>query len=280
MPNPAPTVRLRRLASELVQLRRSANLKRDDVVRLTGINMATVYRIESAKTRPQPRTLRSLLDVYGVDEKKRVELLAILKDAGERGWLQSSLGLPEQYATYIQFESEARRLLNYESLFVPGLLQTEGYARAVIQGTDPSASDTEVEERVAARLERQALMASRSVELLAIADEAALRRSVGGTRTMRAQIRRLLAVADEPNITFQVIPFEAGAHTGMTGGFVVMKFPEGMPDVIYMEHLTSDHFLEQEADTCRYNLSFNGLQAIAASQKETQVLLSKILPHK
>jgi transcriptional regulator with XRE-family HTH domain len=124
-----PTVRLRRLAAELRSLRTSSGLTRDEIVERTGINVATLYRIEHARVRPQTRTLRTLLDLYGVEGAHQDELIALLRDARQRGWLHAYQSvLPEQYTTYIGFEGEARGVWNYESLFVPGLVQTEDYA--------------------------------------------------------------------------------------------------------------------------------------------------------
>ena len=120
-----PTVRLRRLAAELRSLRASSGLTRDDVVERTGINVATMYRIEHARVRPQTRTLRTLLDLYGVERDTQTELVALLRDARERGWLHAYQSeLPEQYMTFIGFEGEAESAWNYESLLIPGLLQT------------------------------------------------------------------------------------------------------------------------------------------------------------
>jgi transcriptional regulator with XRE-family HTH domain len=163
-----PTVRLRRLAAELRSLRTSSGLTRDEIVERTGINVATLYRIEHARVRPQTRTLRTLLDLYGVEEAHQGELTALLRDARQRGWLHAYQSvLPEQYTTYIGFEGEARGVWNYESLFVPGLLQTEDYARAVIRGGYPSASHDEVERRVRVRMERQNVLRGESpLELL------------------------------------------------------------------------------------------------------------------
>lgn len=141
-----PTVRLRRLAAELRSLRTSSGLTRDEIVERTGINVATLYRIEHARVRPQTRTLRTLLDLYGVEGAHQDELIALLRDARQRGWLHAYQSmLPEQYTTYIGFEGEARGVWNYESLFVPGLVQTEDYARAVIGGGFPSVSCDEIE---------------------------------------------------------------------------------------------------------------------------------------
>ena len=129
---PPPTLRLRRLAAELGRLRADAGLTREEVASRTGINEATLYRLEVAKARPQARTLVALLDLYGVtDAAHRAELQALAKQSDEQSWLQSfPPDLPEAYTTYIAFEGEAQSLLNYECLFIPGLLQTEDYARA------------------------------------------------------------------------------------------------------------------------------------------------------
>src|SRR6266566_1527701 len=207
-----PTVRLRRLAAELRTLRASAGLTQDQVGERTGINVATLYRIEHARVRPQTRTLRTLLDLYGADQELQADMIDLLRDARQRGWLHAYQSeLPELYTTYIGFEGEARSVWNYESLFVPGLLQTEDYARAVIRGGLPTADRDEVEHRVTARMERQDLLRNDNpLELWAIVDEAALRRQVGGDDVMRAQLGHILDTAELPHVTFQVIPFDVG----------------------------------------------------------------------
>lgn len=151
----APTVRLRRLAAEPRSLRTSSGLTRDEIVERTGINVATLCRIEHARVRPQTRTLRTLLALYGVEGAHQDELIALLRDARQRGWLHDYQSvLPEQYTTYIGFEEEARGVWNHESLFVPGLVQTGNYARAVIGGGFPSVSCDEIERRVQRRRAR------------------------------------------------------------------------------------------------------------------------------
>jgi transcriptional regulator with XRE-family HTH domain len=238
-----PTARLRRLAAELRSLRASSGLTRDEVVERTGINVATMYRIEHARVRPQTRTLRTLLDLYGVEKDQQTELVALLRDARERGWLHAYQSeLPEQYMNFIGFEGEARSSWNYESLFVPGLLQMEDYARAVIRGGSPTASREEIERRVEVRMERQDVLRSDSpLELWGIVDEAALRRQVGGRDVMRAQLRHLLAAAELPNVTFQVITFDAGAHAGMPGSFVFLQFTdEAIPHVVYVDSMAGE----------------------------------------
>src|SRR5215469_10458263 len=158
---PTPTLRLRRLAAELRRLRAGVGLTREEVTERTGINEATLYRLEVAKARPQTRTLMALLELYGVtDEDHRAELLALARQSDEQSWLRSFPSeLPEAYTTYISFEAEARSLLNYECLFVPGLLQTEDYARAALQRGMPAATKEEIGRLVEARMSRQAVLA-------------------------------------------------------------------------------------------------------------------------
>ena len=274
-----PTVRLRRLAAELRTLRTSSGLTRDAVVERTGINVATLYRIEHARVRPQTRTLRTLLDLYGADEQQQADLVALLRDARQRGWLHAYQSeLPEQYTTYIGFEGEARSVWNYESLFVPGLLQTEDYARAVIRAGLPSASRDDIEPRVEVRMQRQDVLRNDNpLELWGIVDEAALRRQVGGRAVMHAQLSHLLEASELPNITLQVIPFSVGAHAGMPGSFVFMQFTEAsIPDVIYLDSMAGDLFLEAEADVRRYRLAFEHLRAVAVSPDASRALVTAL----
>ncbi|MBQ1076068.1 helix-turn-helix transcriptional regulator [Micromonospora sp. C31] len=262
-----PTVRLRRLAAELRSLRTAAGLTRDEVSEQTGINPATLYRIETAKVRPQRRTLMAMLDKYGVtDEDKRSELIALSRQAAQLGWLQAyESELPELYTTYISFEAEARSVRNYESLFVPGLLQTENYARAVIRGVLPLATDADVQARVEARMQRQeSLRKAEPLRLWAILDEAVLHRLTGGPAVMAEQLDALVSAAGQPNVTLQVIPFTSGAHAGMPGSFVVMDFPDPAdPALVYVDSMAGDLFLEREADVRRYTSTFEHLRATA-----------------
>lgn len=274
-----PTVRLRRLAAELRRLRSASELSREQVSEQTDVNEGTLYRLETARARPQRRTLVALLDLYQVGKPLRDDLIELARTADGQGWLRPYHSeLPEEYAAYISFEAEARSVRNYESLFVPGLLQTEDYARAVIAGTLPMASPTEVEQRVQARMERQELLtAERRLELWAIVDEAALRRTVGGVHVMQAQLRHLIEAADQPNVTFQVIPFGAGAHPGMPGSFVYMEFGEPTdPELVYVDTLAGDLFLEADADLRRYSQMFNHLRASALSPAQTTDMISTI----
>jgi len=274
-----PSVRLRRLAAQLRELREECGMTQEDVSERTGKDRSTLYRLENAQQRPQRSTLIQLLDLYRVEEPRRGELLGLLREAGQRGWLQQYRSeLPEVYADYIGFEEEARSMSNYESLFIPGLLQTEGYIRALLHGTWPHAPGDEVEKRVTARLERQALLnRDDPPRLWAIMDEAAVRRLVGGRQVMHAQLDRLREAATWPNVTIQVIPFDAGSHPGMDGSFIVLEFPDPADQsIVYTESAAGSLFLEEEAEIRRYILMFEHLRAAALRPDESVSLLATV----
>src|SRR5262249_7840301 len=176
------------------------------------------------------------------------------------------------------FESEARSVRNYESLFVPGLLQTEGYTRAVVTASLPSTSESEVQQRVETRIQRQqAITKDDPLKLWAIVDEAALHREVGGPQVMADQLRRLADMARQPHITFQVLPFKVGAHPGMYGAFAVMDFPHAAdPELVYIENMAGALFLEKEADVRRYAENFDQLRAAALNPADSRRLVARL----
>lgn len=277
---PAPTLRLRRLAAELRGLRAAASLTREEVAERTGINEATLYRIEVAKARPQARTLTALLDLYGVtDTDRRAELAALARKSGEESWLQSfPAELPEPYTTYISFEGEARSLLNYECLFIPGLLQTEDYARAALQRGMPTATSDDIARLVAARMSLEAALTREPpLRLWTIVDEAALHRPVGGTAVMRTQLEQLTEASHQPHITLQVIPYDVGGHPGMSGSFVVLQFADApASDVVYIETQAGDLFLESDTDVARFGVIFEHLRALALPPEASQALITSV----
>ncbi|GAB3975463.1 helix-turn-helix transcriptional regulator [Plantactinospora veratri] len=274
-----PTVRLRRLAAELRALRHDAGLTREDVAERTHMNPATLWRLETARARPQRRTLLGLLDVYGVaDLERRLELVDLAKDAGQLGWLQAYEDqLPDEYSTYISFESEAQSVRNYESLFVPGLLQTEAYARAVTAGLLPDGTADEVERRVEARLKRQeSISKAEPLKVWAILDEGVLHRKVGGMEVMRDQLQHLAKLTKLPNITVQVLPYEVGAHPGMYGAFAIMGFPDPADsDLVYIENRVNALFLERDSDIASYTDLFEHLRAAALNPAASVRLIAR-----
>lgn len=273
------TVRLRRLAGTLRALRREATLTRDNAAEKTGLNPVTLWRIETAKVRPHRRNLLALLDLYGVtDEKRRSALVELSHDADQVGWLQQYENeLTEQYLAYVSFESEARSVRNYESLFVPGLLQTEAYARAILTGVVPLATEREVEHRTRVRMQRQAVLRRDDpLQLWAVIDEAALHRMVGGLPVMREQLEALVVMARMPHVTLQVIPFGAGAHPGMPGSFVILDFPDPADrELVHVDGMTSAQFLERESEIRHFTLTFQHLVASALNLADSMALLHR-----
>ncbi|WP_204449235.1 helix-turn-helix domain-containing protein [Actinokineospora baliensis] len=274
-----PTVRLRRLAAELRRLRGEAGMTREEVSERTGINSVTLYRIESAKARPQGRTLAAMLSLYEVDADLRAQLVALSKDASKQGWHQPFYSeLPDEYTAYISFEAEARSTRNYESLFIPGMLQTEDYARGVVRGVLPQHSPEDHETRVRARIARQTrLTGDKPLNFWAIIDEAALHRVVGSPEVMAAQCKHLAEVAVLPHVTLQVLPYSIGAHPGMPGSFVLLDFPDPMDtDLIYIETMGGDLFLESDEDVHRFSYFFDNLRALALGPTDSLALVAEL----
>ncbi|GAB6900426.1 helix-turn-helix domain-containing protein [Kineosporia succinea] len=266
-----PTVRMRRLASELRRLRGAAGMSREDVAGRTDINVATLYRLETAKGRPQRRTLTSLLELYQVAPEERDALFALLKAAGEKGWVQPYAGsIPEEYSMYIQLESEAASVRNYESLLIPGLLQTAGYIRSSSAGQMPLMPADQIDLQAKIRVGRQDLLTrSNPLALWAIVDEAVLHRVVGGPDVMRDQFEHLLSMMELPNVTFQVVPFSAGSHVGMLGSFSLLDFPDPDPTVACVETMAGSMFRETEDEVRACTVAFDHLRATAASPAES-----------
>jgi Domain of unknown function (DUF5753) len=193
---------------------------------------------------------------------------------------RSAPARPEAYTTFFLFESKATTLLNYEALFVPGLLQTEDYARAMYRGAAPTATKDELSRLVEARMSRQAVLTRETpLRLWTIVDEAAVHRPVGGPDVMAAQLDHLAESATElPHVTFQVIPYDVGAHPGMTASFAVLQFGGEPPtgDVVYHESQTGDLFLENETDVRRFIAIFEHLRAMALPPEQSAKLLLRI----
>jgi transcriptional regulator with XRE-family HTH domain len=278
-PRNPPTVRMRRLASELRRLRGAAKMSREDVAAKTDINVVTLYRLETAKGRPQRRTMTTLLDIYDVHGEQRAELMNLLRAAGEKGWLQPYFSsIPEEYSLYIQLESEAESVRNYESLLMPGLLQTPAYARASTEGESPGAAPELVDLQAQIRTSRQALLTrSNPLTLWAIVDEAVLRRLVGGVEVMREQYEFVLSMMKLPNVTFQVVPFGAGSHPGMLGAFSLLDFLPPDPAVVCLETMAGNLFQETEVEVAAGTLKYNHLRAMALSPAESARMVTDLL---
>jgi transcriptional regulator with XRE-family HTH domain len=271
----SPTVRRRRLASELRRLREAAGLTIDEVGEKLECSASKISRIETGHVGVTPRDVRDMLELYALDEDQREALVQLAREARKKGWWQA---YNEVFTgSFVGLESDASSLRAYQALLIPGLLQTDDYTRAVHRAIRPDAGEDEIERRVAARSARQKLLDdAQPPEYWAIIDEAVLHRAVGGPEIMRAQLHRLLEAAELPHVTLQVVPYSAGAHAGMEGPFLILGFPEQAdPDVVYVETTTTGSYLEEPADVYRYTLMFDHLRASAMKPADTLLVVKQ-----
>ena len=276
----SPTVKRRRLAAELRSYRDRAGLTIEEVAQRLEWSTAKISRIENARVSVLPRDVKFLLGVYGVEEngEEWEALLALARESRQKGWWYAyGDAIPEGFETYVGLEADATTLRTYESEYVPGLLQTEDYARAVMRATMPTASDEEIDRHVAVRMVRQErLTGSGAPEIWAVVSEAVLRRLVGGGPVMRAQLGRLIEASKQPNITLQVLPFSVGAHAGMDGAFMILGFPAPADaDVTYVHYYTGTLYLEKPEDLARYTQMFDHLRAAALPVGQSRDLIAR-----
>lgn len=275
-----PTVRRRRLGSELRRLRENRGMTAEEVAGRLMVSQSKISRLENGRRSISQRDVRDLCDVYEVtDEQMRGSLMEMAKESRQRGWWHDFNDMPTPYSVYIGLEAEASSIRAYESSFVPGLLQTEQYAHAVVEGTQPDTDALSVQRRVQVRMKRQERVNGENQlgSLWTVIDEAVLRRVVGSHEVMAQQLKHMLELSQRSNITIQVIPFSHGAHPGMTGTFSLLEFPESADStVVYFEGVTSDLYLEKEADVRRYTGLYDYLRAAALGVAESRTLIARI----
>jgi transcriptional regulator with XRE-family HTH domain len=251
-----PTVLRMLLGAQLRRLREAKGITLERAGYQIRASHSKMSRLELGRVSFKERDVADLLTLYEVtDEHERETLCALARQANGQGWWHSySDILPQWFEFYVGLERAADRIRTYQVQFVPGLLQTEDYARGVVlleHADDPA---DEIARRVTLRMTRQKLLTGPDVpEFWAVMDDAALRRPIGGPEVMRGQLRYLIEVAELPNVTLQVIPFGAGGHAAAGGPFSILRFPEpDLPDVVYLEQLTSALYLDKHEDTDHY----------------------------
>lgn len=268
-----PTPRSRRLGRELRRLRDAKGLRLDDVAKMVASSPSRISRIESGEIRPRPGDVMELLHSYEIplDGEPGLSLLTLTRDLRQSGWWQRLDSISGRYATYIAYEAEATDLLIFEQLLVPGLLQTEAYAREV-NSVGRETDEAAIEQRVQARITRQEVLVSRKpapLRLHAIISEAVLMVEVGGPEVMQEQMRHILGLARRPNITVQVLRFAAGAHLATGGGFSVLTFEKDEPALGYVETLAGELFLESVPEIGRLMAAYDHLKGLAMSPAES-----------
>jgi len=278
--SPSPTVRRKRLGIELRHLREQADLTCEDVGHRLDCSGTRISRIETGRISIRPGDVRELLEIYGVSGAEADLLVQLAREARQKGWWHAyGDTVQPHFGTYLGLESAASEIRIYEVSLIPGLLQTEDYARAVIRAGMVNSPAEDIERRVSLLMARQpAVVRDDPPKVWAVLDEAALRRRVGGSGLMRLQLEHLLAQAALPNVAVQVIPFAGGAHPAMGRPFIILVFPERVDtDVVYLEDLTSALYLEDVAEVDRYNVFFNHLRATALSFDDSAALITSVL---
>ncbi len=247
------TIRRRRLAAELRRLREHAGLTGDEAAERLGWSGSKISRIETHRIGVKQADISKLLDLYGVDTQHREEVQALARESGERGWLESvGTGLPAEYAAYLYAEAEAQTLWNWDPLVIPGLLQTEGYARAVMQGWQSmfALPPGDAERRAEIRhVRQQALTREKPLEVVVVIDESVLHRRFGDNHVMRQQLDQLAEFSELPSVEVRVLSLTA-ENPMATGAFSYMQFAPvhdvPLADLVVVEQLTGSYYLEEE----------------------------------
>jgi len=275
-----PTVLRILLGSQLRMLREARGITREEAGYAIRASGSKISRMELGRVSFKERDVTDLLTLYGVDEDEAATLVELAIQANSPGWWHKYGDvLPDWFQVYVGLEEAASLIRLYEVQFVPGLLQTADYARAVVRLGQPGAAPEEIERRVSLRLGRQELLTKPGgPRLWAIVDEAALRRPIGGKEVMRAQLVQLIEATEEPQVTLQVMPFRTGGHAAEAGAFTIMRFPEpDLPDVVYLEQLTSALYLDKRDDVEKYTEVMERLSVESESPERSVDILSGML---
>lgn len=278
-PGSGPTACRMLLGSQLRKLREAANISRDDAgyhIRGSG---SKISRLELGRVSFKERDVEDLLSLYRVDsEQERQTLVEMVHQSNQPGWWHRYNDLmPTWFHDYVGLEESASRIQTYELQFVPGLMQTERYARAIVGGGKAGISESEVERRVALRLRRQRLLAHpQAPRLWAVIDEAVLHRPIGGPAVLREQVEHLLELVRMPNIALQVVPFRIGSYAA-EGAFTLLRFNEPeLPDIVYLEHPSGAMYLDKPDEIEIYSQIVHQLAVQAETPDATKRTLERV----
>jgi transcriptional regulator with XRE-family HTH domain len=269
------------LGARLRQLREAAGLSPEDAGKVIRASRSKISRLENGRTGGKTRDIADLLTRYGVsDDAERATMLALAEHASAGSWWQDYADVvPAWLEQYLDLERAASLIRTYEVAYIPGLLQTGDYARAVLRSADPAAPDAVTERRAELRLARQrVLRADVPARLWAVIDETALRRPVGGGAVMRAQIAHLIEASRLPNVNIQVLPLSAGGHAAYGGCVTMLRLSESeLPDVVYLEQMRTAVYLSKPSDTAYYRDVLNRVATRAENLDATAANLERIL---
>ncbi|MEU5907358.1 helix-turn-helix transcriptional regulator [Micromonospora sp. NPDC047527] len=280
-PTTGPTVLRMLLGAQLRRLREASGVTREGAGWEIRSSESKISRMELGRVGFKERDVSDLLTLYGVtDGQERDALLKLARDANSPGWWHRYGDvLPSWFQSYLGLEAAAALIRSYEVQFVPGLLQTREYARAVVLLGHGTADAAEIERRVALRMQRQQLLRRDDPpQLWAVVDEAALRRPIGGVEVMRGQVEALIEATRSPHIRLQVIPFAAGGHAAAGGAFTILRFgDQELPDIVYIEQLTSAIYLDKRDDLDYYAVAMERLCVEAEPPERTPEILGRLL---
>jgi transcriptional regulator with XRE-family HTH domain len=273
----SPTVRRRELGARLRALRTEKGWTVEQVAEQLLISPSKVSRLETGQRGASARDIRDLSDLYGLGDDERQRLTDLAAEGKQHAWWQP-FSLP--YSTYVGLEADATSIRDFGLGITPGLLQIPDYARAVLRATVPRRAPDTVEQLIEGRIARQQriLEAENPPQFQAILEESVLHRVVGGRATMRAQLQRLLEASELSNVTIRVVPYEAGALPNANNKFIILSFATlALPDVVFVEGLTGDLYIERKEDIDTYNAAFQSLEALAATPEDTRDIITSIL---
>jgi transcriptional regulator with XRE-family HTH domain len=269
-------IRRRVLARQLKLLREQSGLTLEQAAPKLDFSVSKLSRIENAQVVIDVHWVKSMLDVYDVGGVRWNELLELAREAQQPGWWRAyGLG---KHTWYIAYETEASRVQVFTLGYVPGLLQTADYARALMRAVPVRRTDDELDNEVAARMYRQRRLSSHEnpLEVIAVIDESVLHRPVGGPDVLRGQLRQLVEFAELETVTLCVLPFAVGAHAALASEFNILHFGElDEPDMAYVEHTLGALSLDKEGDVARAKLTFERVVSDALEPAESLALIRR-----
>lgn len=277
--HPRPTARRRRLGSELRRRREAAGITAEQAGERIGGDKSKISRQETGRQGITKLEIEALLDLYNVDDERlKIALTTLARESRQKSWWAPfSDILPERFQEHLSIETDAVRMMVFQPLLVPGLLQTREYAQELIRGVEKDATEEQIESYVSVRMARQDILTKNNPpQFVCLLDEAAVRRSIGGPEVMAAQLHRLIELANPPRLSIQVIPFGQGWHAGLDGAFTIFSYPDPMDlDVVSLGYLDGLLYLEEDGPVERYQLAFDQLRASALPSRQSVDLLER-----
>jgi transcriptional regulator with XRE-family HTH domain len=270
-----PIVSRIQVGLQLRQIREAANVKRNDAAAALECDVSKISKVETGERTLGILEVKALLDLYSVPADERETVLQLARDARRR----NTSRVADYAKKYAAFEAEATEIRQFDAETVPGLFQTEDYARAITVAFDPRQPDEIVDQYVASRADRfKILEGANPPHMWAVLSEGVLHRQVGGREAMAAQLERIAEIAAMPTVAVHVIPFSAGAHAAMGSSFILLQLPDRLhaARIVYLEELASADYLDQSRDVRRYSLAFDRLVSAALDARASVELIDRV----